>query len=184
MKRIILSTILLAMLTGCGVGEKICPRGAIPMGCNALVGEEKANLDDFLEVQAQQEEMLLELDELSFSVTSLYNISNALFNNFNAEIAALRAEVRKGDKKLLKKIRRLRRAIIELNDGIADIIDPCGEETSHDEVLVRLSDNVIIAYFQGRGGKRLTVLEEGADYRTTDGTNCRFKIEDGEVVGL
>lgn len=58
--------------------------------------------------------------------------------------------------------------------GIVEVIDPCGNETAYDEVLVRMSDDVLMAFFAQHGG-RLSLLGEGS-YKTTDGTNCKFDV--------
>jgi hypothetical protein len=61
-----------------------------------------------------------------------------------------------------------------------EIIDPCGKETSHDEVILRLGDYSLVVFFDASSAnnsdERLTILEEGKTYTTTDGTNCRFEI--------
>jgi hypothetical protein len=72
----------------------------------------------------------------------------------------------------------------ELN--IVELIDPCGNETAYDEIIVRLSDNALMVFFSQNGG-RLSLIDVGT-YVTTDGTNCTFKVVDNngilEVVSL
>lgn len=62
---------------------------------------------------------------------------------------------------------------------IVDVIDPCGQETTHDEVLLLTEDGNYLAYFSNGTDSRLSLLSEGILYRTTDGTNCRFSIDSG-----
>lgn len=62
---------------------------------------------------------------------------------------------------------------------VVELIDPCGEETNFDEVLIRLANDQIIASFsENKNGKntRFVVLNPGT-YQTTDGTNCVFTVD-------
>lgn len=62
------------------------------------------------------------------------------------------------------------------------IIDPCGKETTHDEILMSINGNSYIAFFEKKSYQYLTELVPG-DYMTSDGTNCRFTIsETGEIL--
>jgi hypothetical protein len=70
--------------------------------------------------------------------------------------------------------------------GIVELIDPCGSKTAYDEIIVRLADDALMVFFSSNGG-RLSLIGVGT-YKTTDGTNCKFKVEeiDGrlEVISL
>lgn len=67
-------------------------------------------------------------------------------------------------------------------DSVIEIIDPCGKESEFDELLLRFSDNKLYAiYFDGKKLAFLTEIVDGV-YDTTDGTNCTFKVIDGEVI--
>jgi hypothetical protein len=71
--------------------------------------------------------------------------------------------------------------------NLVEIIDPCGTETSHDEVILVYEIDgapVFIAYFENGSKRYLTTLDEGVNYEVTDGTKCDFKIEDGQLVEL
>lgn len=61
------------------------------------------------------------------------------------------------------------------NFTIIDTIDPCGPEAVFDEVLLRLADDSLLAFFAGSGGF-LTLIGPG-NYITTDGTNCQFAVD-------
>ncbi len=69
---------------------------------------------------------------------------------------------------------------------IVDVIDPCGAETSHDEVLLVLNNGDILAYFAGNSTtrSRLTILKENVVYITTDDSSCKFKIINDQLVEL
>lgn len=62
--------------------------------------------------------------------------------------------------------------------------DPCGQETQFDEVLLETRDGQFLAYLAGSSttNSRLVLLDEGINYTTTDGTNCKFKIENGVLI--
>lgn len=57
---------------------------------------------------------------------------------------------------------------------ITEVIDPCGKQSSFDEVILRMANGQLVAYFASHGGF-LAILGPG-NYVTTDGTNCKFKI--------
>lgn len=58
------------------------------------------------------------------------------------------------------------------------IVDPCGQETSFDEVILVTRDGDYLAYFAGTDTttSRLAMLDIGNTYITTDGTSCIFKV--------
>ena len=67
-------------------------------------------------------------------------------------------------------------------DGlIVSYIDPCGDETAHDELLYIDRDGNYHAWFKNVGH---VILNEGTHYVTTDGTACRFKIVNSNLVEL
>lgn len=66
-----------------------------------------------------------------------------------------------------------------------EIIDPCGAESKigFDEVLIRLPDRTVIAYFKFDSYEHLTRLAAGRSYMTTDDTQCTFSIDsDGTIL--
>jgi hypothetical protein len=75
-----------------------------------------------------------------------------------------------------------------------EVIFPCGEDSiRHGEIILKIN-NQFIAYFQNivkQGGAnspvndiqaRLTVLEENTLYMLTDGSQCKFRIVDGNII--
>ena len=70
--------------------------------------------------------------------------------------------------------------ILQQNTTIKELIDPSGSNPNqYDEILIVLSDDSIIGYFE-QGNKRfLTALTDG-NYRTTDKQACNFSIVDGK----
>ena len=80
---------------------------------------------------------------------------------------------------------------LELADGadgadglFVDVLDPCGPQTSHDDVILVTRNGDHIAYFEvpNSTNDRLVILKEGVTYTTTDGTNCKFKIVNGVLI--
>lgn len=66
---------------------------------------------------------------------------------------------------------------------ITELLDPCGDGAGYDEVLVRLSDGRLLAYFETGGNRFLAVLTNNAYYRTTDAQLCNFYVTvSGNVV--
>ena len=60
-------------------------------------------------------------------------------------------------------------------------VDPCGSETRHDELLYVDRAGNFHAWFRNVGH---VILLEGVNYVTTDGTSCRFRIENGTLILL
>lgn len=66
-------------------------------------------------------------------------------------------------------------------NALVEVIDPCGQESSYDEVLFRFSDGNLYAVYASGNKIHLTELVPGT-YITTDGTDCTFTVtEDLEV---
>lgn len=64
-------------------------------------------------------------------------------------------------------------------DGVSiEVIDPCGDDPNEfDEILLKLTDGTVIAYFKENGHLEfLSVLDEG-NYVTTDKQACEFSID-------
>lgn len=60
--------------------------------------------------------------------------------------------------------------------SIVEIIDPCGDNPGEfDEVLLRLYDGTLIAYFESGSDRFLSEIDQG-NYRTTDEQECRFSV--------
>lgn len=66
-----------------------------------------------------------------------------------------------------------------LNGLFIDVVDPCGQQTTHDEVLFIDINNNYYAWFKNVG---LVILNENTLYKVTDGSGCKFKIVDGDLV--
>lgn len=74
-------------------------------------------------------------------------------------------------------------AELQAQESIVEFIDPCGDSSGFDEILLKTSTGKIVAYFE-QGNKRfLTILGNGT-YQTTDNQACRFKIVNGKVIEM
>lgn len=61
--------------------------------------------------------------------------------------------------------------------AVLEIIDPCNKQGAFDEVLLRLSNGALLAYFtQGSFNTSFLTLLTPGQYQTTDGTNCHFTV--------
>lgn len=59
---------------------------------------------------------------------------------------------------------------------VTEMIDPCGKQTSFDEVLLRLVNRQLLAHYASGANQFLTVIGPGT-YHTTDGSMCYFTID-------
>lgn len=70
--------------------------------------------------------------------------------------------------------------------GIAAILNPCGIEFNNEEVLLKLSNGIVLALYDGGPQlDRLAVLVPGVEYETTDShhNQCHFTIdENGDLI--
>lgn len=66
---------------------------------------------------------------------------------------------------------------------ILEIINPCGAQGSHDEILLRFANGEVMAHYSDNTKQFLTLLKPGFAYATTDGTSCQFTFQaDGTIV--
>lgn len=66
--------------------------------------------------------------------------------------------------------------------AIVAVIDPCGDEGSYDEVILKLANGTILAHYSD-GNKQFFTLVGPGNYNTTDGHACHFTINnDGSVI--
>jgi len=60
--------------------------------------------------------------------------------------------------------------------SIVEIIDPCGAAAGYNEVLLRLKNGTLLAHYASGNNQFLVVVPPGS-YRTTDGSGCRFSVD-------
>lgn len=66
-------------------------------------------------------------------------------------------------------------------NSILEIIDPCGSSGKWDEVLLKLSNGMLLCYFEDGNNRHLGILKPG-HYRTTDSQNCNFYVDDDNTI--
>lgn len=67
--------------------------------------------------------------------------------------------------------------------SVVEMLNPCGTQSQFDEILLKTASGKWIAHFSSGGNQFLTVITPGT-YRTTDGTNCYFTLNnDGTITG-
>lgn len=65
---------------------------------------------------------------------------------------------------------------------VTAIKDPCGKQTSFDEVLLILEDHQILAHYASGSNQFLTLIGPG-NYVTTDGSSCYFTVDvNGNII--
>jgi hypothetical protein len=68
-------------------------------------------------------------------------------------------------------------------DAVIEVIDPCGNESGHDEILIRLSNGKIYGSLAGAKKRDYLVEMLPGDYVTSDEQQCKYVVtETGEVV--
>jgi hypothetical protein len=151
-------------LTGCGISERISSScgGDLEHLCESILGDTQDqinnNRDDIKELQLQVAALQQELD-IQIDLLIQANINQDEINN-NQDVEINNQQVL---------INQLLVDMVEVKTRItvAEIIDPCNNNVGYDEVLIRLSDNSLIAYFESGSNRFLTKLTPGS-YRTTD----------------
>lgn len=59
---------------------------------------------------------------------------------------------------------------------VTSLYDPCGHQSSYDEVLLRLANGQLLAHYASGALQYLTIVGPG-NYVTTDGTHCYFTVD-------
>lgn len=66
-------------------------------------------------------------------------------------------------------------SVLQGYNNITEIVAPCGVQSGWYEVLLRTSQNQLLAYFENGGNRHLISLPPGS-YVTSDGHNCHFTV--------
>jgi uncharacterized coiled-coil protein SlyX len=178
--------ILIAGLqTGCGIGQelsKACVPGDLQHVCNAFIGypDDDSELEDRIEVvEGRIDQLERQTAALETSISNLINYVELVIADNENDVANVQDQI---------DLLTIQLAALQTNLSVVGLVDPCGDGPGYDEVLLKMSDNSYVAYFQtgnGNNQKRfLSVLNEGVNYQTTDQQACLFKILNGEIVEL
>ena len=175
--------VFMLILSGCGMSETLSRGcgGDMDMFCDMLFGsdpDKTQEMEDRLDrIEDQVQEHYQVIDSLTVEISdlerNLNNNSNDLSNVTN-EISVL-------EDYMHSEFERLTTLVTEMET--TSTIDPCGAHSGYDEVLLRLSNGSLVAYFKENGHYEfLSVLTPGM-YRTTDRQRCLFEVKnDGSVV--
>lgn len=121
------------------------------------------------------------LRRLSIAVRNNYNNINTIQNEVNSienEITLLEQDMSDAQDDISTLF-----DLLDEQDSdyqIVDVVDPCGDGSGPDEVLVVLANGSVMAWYKNKG---LALLDPGVRYRTTDKQKCRFEVTaSGEVL--
>jgi hypothetical protein len=185
--------LILFTLTSCGVSESIRSEcgSDIEMGCNALFGykdgDQDKSISDIEKKNAEQDEKISLLEQQTQSlIINIETLSEAsgtsggvityLQNSINANLIQMLS--------LNATILNLQGEVADLqanNSSVSEIIDPCGDESGYDEVILKLNGGQYLAYFQHGNNRFLTLLPAG-NYETSDSSSCAFSITESGLI--
>jgi hypothetical protein len=152
--------IMLIMLTGCGITEQMnrhCNGSDLELACETFFGNNDKEQDIRLD---ELEQVVSELaSKLDASILELQQADSANQSTIQSKVNSLTTQL----------------AVLQTNNTVTELIDPCGDGAGYDEVLLRTSKGDIVAYFESGSARRLSVLKPGS-YATTDGTGCAFTV--------
>lgn len=128
------------------------------------IASTQANVDDLEVIDAQFQLLLNSLTTRIDALEAAEDVNAGL-------LAALRLDVT---------------ALQDVADTqITELVDPCGDGSGWDEVLLRLGDGRLVAYFESaqnaNANRFLTVLSAGS-YQTTDAQHCHFSVSASNVL--
>lgn len=160
------------LATGCGVVQNLRENCHGDLLCEYFLGRDRTETD-----KQQDAARAAEMHNMQVSLNSLISSAELLeakYGNFNDAITAIEGQI---------SIQQMQLASLSTGLRVIDIVDPCGNGPGFDEVLVRMSNGDLIAYFEDGGNRFLTILERDKYYRTTDTQHCNFRVtESGSVL--
>jgi len=164
MKKFLITSLFVALALsqqGCAITEGInsaCKGSDLQYGCEFLFGAKDNQQDKKIE---SNEDLLFAMSrELSKIIKSGHEAQQLQINALQTQLTALASQ-----------------------QNPVEIIDPCGDLVGqYDEVLIRIDDGRLVAYFESGGTRFLTVLIPNVAYRTTDAQACNFQIDNANQV--
>jgi len=147
--------------SGCAVVDSIqsaCKGSDLQGGCDFLFGYKDRQQDENIE---SNEDLLFAMSrELNKLIKSGHEAQQLQINALQTQLTQLASQ-----------------------QNPVEIIDPCGDLAGqYDEVLIRIDDGRLVAYFESGGNRFLTVLIPNVAYRTTDAQACNFQIDNSNQV--
>lgn len=180
----ILPFLLLPFLAACSLTESINSNcgGDSRTLCDAAFGtqdaddrDEQAEVDNAQDAanQAAQAALQAQINALDFQFTNMQaqvNLLTALQASTEANLTTLINQAQYSANTALTQI-----ATLQSEQRIVAVLDPCLDSPGYDEVLLRTSNNQLIAYFEQGGNRFLTIVGPGS-YTTTDSSSCAFSV--------
>lgn len=177
---------LIAWLPGCGMVQTIGAKcgGDLEALCHFVLGDD--NQDENDSQLAQLETLTAMLAQQVYQLQVDYANLLSLIGYLDQENEALTQyvdDLADGLAQQQVEINNMvaRLAELELQESVSEVLEPCGDSPGFDEVLLRMNSGRLVAYFESGGNRFLSTLPPG-NYRTTDGTNCNFSIDNNRRV--
>jgi len=147
--------------SGCAVVDSIqsaCKGSDLQGGCDFLFGYKDRQQDENIE---SNEDLLFAMSrELNKLIKSGHEAQQLQINALQTQLTQLASQ-----------------------QNPVEIIDPCGDKPgAYDEVLVRIDDGRLVAYFESGGTRFLTILLQNVTYQTTDSQACVFHLDSNNQV--
>jgi len=119
-----------------------------------------------------------DISDLNILITSINNSFTSAIDLLVGRVDSLESGNTDELEDIQDELEDLQDQIDELSSGvITEIIDPCGDKSGYyDEILIKVGDEKLIAYFEQRGKRFLSELNPGS-YRTTDKQKCYFSVD-------
>jgi len=141
----------------------------------------KQTLDNLIQdvrfIQSQLETNNVLLTLLRQDINSNYDLIQAL------ELNTIALENRLDYQQVIVNNHQIELANLASEDPIVEYTYPCGKRTGYfDEVLLHTKSGKYIAYFENGNKRFLTVLNDNVSYMLTDGSNCTFTLQNGQIT--
>lgn len=173
MKQALVLSLLLILLGGCSISESLnsnCGGDGRPF-CDALFGTLDAEQSEDIKTNTARIEALSALElhykDLRSQVNTLTLIQGQDATTLLGLITATQASAN---------IALVQIATLQSEQRIVAVLDPCGDTEGFDEVILRTSNNQLLAYYESGKDRFLTMLGQGS-YETTDDSECRFTVD-------
>jgi hypothetical protein len=189
------------MLSGCGAvtaPQYMCTGGDLKPICQAMFGYGADNearddaqdklirsLDNKLIDHINNQQMLLNIVQSNIAAMSV--VISTLDAEEEDDVAALEQLIANQlalSSSLASDISSLQDEVddqaadiaeLETHESITEFIDPCGDSTGYDEIVLRTRSGKLVAFFEN-GTKRFLSLLTPGSYMTTDSFACSFNV--------
>lgn len=172
--------LILPFLAACSMTESINRNcgGDLRTACDAAFGtQDRDNLDKQADIDRDQNTALAalraQINVLDFQASNMQSqisLLTALESSNNVDLTVLINQAQASANNALVQL-----AALQSEQRIVAVLDPCGDGSGYDEILLRTSTNQLIAYFESGSTRFLTIVSPGS-YQTTDSSSCPFTV--------